>query len=137
MCIRDRFYYHIHLLKSSGFLLDNRASKFLQDKDIEFNIAYSWGRPQFKYAQYIHSSGAYIAEIRENGDLFLAPNNVYISRVNPANIVGKIHASPKLTVDAQTIMLRFKDTCSNYEKLRIVFLEAKEKWHTDKVTDEY
>lgn len=93
---KSKFYYHIHLLKSSGFLLDNRASKFLQDKDIEFNIAYSWGRPQFKYAQYIHSSGAYIAEIRENGDLFLAPNNVYISRVNPANIVGKIHASPKL-----------------------------------------
>ncbi|CCD27194.1 GTPase-activating protein IML1 NDAI_0J03020 [Naumovozyma dairenensis CBS 421] len=134
---KSKFYYHIYLLKSSGFLLDNRASKFLQDRDISFNIIYSWGKPQFKYAQYIHISGAYMAEIRENGDLFLAPNNVYISRVNPANIIGRINPSPKFTIDAQKIMLDFKDTCSSYEKLRVIYLEAKEKWNSDKIVDEY
>ncbi|ONH66631.1 Vacuolar membrane-associated protein IML1, partial [Cyberlindnera fabianii] len=74
-----KFYYHIYLLEYSGFLMDNRASLFFQN-DNEFEILYSWGKPEFKYAQYIHKTGAYIAEIRDTGDLFLAPNNTHISR---------------------------------------------------------
>ncbi|CAI4044051.1 hypothetical protein SKDZ_10G3340 [Saccharomyces kudriavzevii ZP591] len=133
---RSKFYYHVYLLKASGFLLDNRASKFLQSQDIEFDIMYSWGKPQFKYVQYIHHTGAYVAELRENGCLFLAPNNVYISRVNPGNIVGKIHSSTSPSLDAQKVILDFKSTCLDYQKLRSIFLDAKEMWVSGKIVED-
>lgn len=133
----SKFYYHMHLLKSSGFLLDNRASKFLQGSGCDYTILYSWGKPEFKYAQYIHKTGAYIAEIRENGNLFLAPNNIYISRVNHGNVVGKAQSSPKFAIDAQKVMLDFKRTCTTYEELRAILLEAKEKWIEDQFYEDY
>ncbi|CCK69111.1 GTPase-activating protein IML1 KNAG_0B06870 [Huiozyma naganishii CBS 8797] len=131
---KSKFYYHTHLLRHSGFMLDNRASTFLQEGDVEFEIRYSWGRPQFKYAQFIHNTGTYIAEIRENGDLFLAPNNIHISRVSQGNIHGKIHTPKKNTVNAQAIMETFRKTCTNYEMLRNEFLEIKEIWDSDQST---
>lgn len=133
----NRFYYHIYLLEKSGFLLDNRASKFLQHQEIDYEIVYSWGKPKFKFAQYVHSTGAYIAEIRENGDLFLAPNNIHISRVNIGNVVGKAQNSPKFALDSQKVMLNFKKTCLDYAKLRNIFLEAKERRLENKDNEEY
>ncbi|CAD6634162.1 BAG_1a_G0030510.mRNA.1.CDS.1 [Saccharomyces cerevisiae] len=133
---KSKFYYHVYLLKASGFLLDNRASKFLQNQDIEFDIMYSWGKPQFKYVQYIHHTGAYVAELRENGCLFLAPNNIYISRVNPGNIIGKIHSASSSSLDAQKVILNFKSTCLDYQKLRSIFLDAKEMWITGKIVED-
>ncbi|CDO92188.1 unnamed protein product [Kluyveromyces dobzhanskii CBS 2104] len=127
----QKFFYHIYLLEKSGFLLDNRASKFFQsEKTTSYQIIYSWGKPMFKYAQYIHYTGSCMAEIRENGDFFLAPNNLHISRVNTGNIISKATSHLKFTLDAQKIMLNFRKTCESYESLRDVFLEAKEK-HID------
>ncbi|SCU83543.1 LAMI_0C03620g1_1 [Lachancea mirantina] len=124
----DRFYFHTFLLEKAGFLVDNRASKFFNTGSTEYEITYSWGKPVFKYVQYVHNTGAYIAEIRENGNLFLAPNNVYLSRVNVGTITGKNHSSSKFVIDSQNVMLRFKKTCLDSEKLRAVFREAKELW---------
>lgn len=124
-----RFYYHIELLKRCGFMLDNRASAILKDdRTEEFEIRYSWGKPEFKYAQYIHYTGAYMAEIRENGALFLAPNNIYISRVLQGNMNTKIKFSQKSAINPQMIMTEFRETCTSYEKLRSLFLEFKEDW---------
>ncbi|CDH11359.1 probable Vacuolar membrane-associated protein IML1 [Zygosaccharomyces bailii ISA1307] len=134
---RSKFYYHMYLLKVSGFLLDNRASKVIQDDDCAFEIMYSWGKPEFKYAQYIHITGAYIAEVRESGDLFLAPNNVYISRANPGKIVGKSQFSTQFALDAQKVMLSFKKVCTDYNELRSIFFDAKDKWIRDQQIDEY
>lgn len=134
---KSKYYYHMHLLQVSGFLLDNRASKVIQDSNCDFEIMYSWGKPEFKYAQYIHNTGAYIAEVRESGELFLAPNNIYISRANPGKIVAKSHFSTQFAVDAQKVMLNFKKVCTNYEELRIIFLDARDKWLKDQHLDEY
>lgn len=131
----NKFYYHICLLKLSGFLLDNRASKFLQENEISFDIKYSWGKPQFKYAQYIHNTGGYIAEIRENGELFLAPNNIHISRVTPANIKGKYHSSSKTPINSQTLVMEYKNRWSNYEELYVIFKKIKDKWLITKNVD--
>lgn len=133
----SKFYYHMYLLKASGFLLDNRASAFLQESECAFEIVYSWGTPEFKYAQYIHNTGAYIAELRSNGNLFLAPNNIYLSRVNPGNVVGKSQTSPQYALDAQRVMLDFRETCTDYEKLRTILLEAKDNWFKDQLYDEF
>ena len=120
----------------SGFLLDNRASRFFQRDDADFEIMYSWGKPQFKYAQYIHTTGAYIAEMRENGNIFLAPNNVYMSRVNRANVISKTRSSPTFTVDSRKVVIEFSRTCYSYAKLRAVFLDAKEKWLSNKTVED-
>ena len=133
----NKFYYHICLLKLSGFLLDNRASKFLQEQEVNFDISYSWGKPQFKYAQYIHNTGAYIAEIRENGDFFLAPNNIHISRVTPANIKGKYHPSSRATINSQTLVMEFKKRWSDYDQLRVIFGQIKQKWTETGNVDEF
>ncbi|SCV99331.1 LAFE_0A00804g1_1 [Lachancea fermentati] len=134
--LQNKYYYHRYLLEKSGFLVDNRASKFLRS-DTEYEIMYSWGRPKFKFIQYVHCTGAYIAEIRENGNLFLAPNNNHLSRVNIGNITGKRHNSPKFFLDSQKVMLDFRETCLNYDKLRIIFLEAKERWLEHNTDDDF
>lgn len=121
---KHRFFYHIYLLEHSGFLMDNRASMFFLDMDDGLDIQYSWGSPIFKYAQYIHKTGAYMAEIREDGDLFLAPNNMHIARVNVGNVSSQQQA-PNFVLDSQKIMLQFRATCMDARKLRKVFMEGK------------
>ncbi|AET39927.1 GTPase-activating protein IML1 Ecym_5150 [Eremothecium cymbalariae DBVPG len=133
----QKYFYHVSLLEHFGFLLDNRASKILQKDELPYNVVYSWGKPTFKYAQFIHNTGACMAEIRENGDLFLAPNNAYISRINIGSVVGNLHAPPKFALNSGSVMLTFKQTCDDYTKLRHVFLSAKEKWleHKDSIKE--
>ncbi|CCH44601.1 Vacuolar membrane-associated protein IML1 [Wickerhamomyces ciferrii] len=123
---RHKFYYHIYLLEYSGFLLDNRASLFFKTEE-ELEVLYSWGKPQFKYAQYIHKTGAYIAEIRDTGDLFLAPNNRHLARVNVGNVSSQQQA-PSFFLDSQKIMLEFRATCLDSSRLKEVFLKAKNSW---------
>ncbi|KAH3680345.1 hypothetical protein WICMUC_000412 [Wickerhamomyces mucosus] len=131
----NKFYYHIYLLEYSGFLMDNRAFLFFMNERDEFEIKYSWGKPQFKYAQYIHQTGAYIAEIRDTGDLFLAPNNTHIARVNIGSQDQHLQQqqqqqseTPINILDSQRIMLEFRATCMDAKKLRIIFLQAKSQW---------
>lgn len=128
----QKFYYHIFLLEFSGFLLDNRASKIFQNQDLNYDIIYSWGKPVFKFPQYIHSTGAYIAEVCDNGDIMLAPNNIYLSRVNVGDIAGKIRASSKLTLDFHKVIIKFKKVCLDYKKLREIFIRGKEQWLKDR-----
>lgn len=123
MMATNKFYYHTYLLEHSGFLMDNRASLFFKDGlandssnfgtginpsdedgggDLE--ILYSWGKPTFKYAQYIHVTGAYIAELRDTGDLFLAPNNTHIARVNINSTSTTTQQPSELQMNQQTGM---------------------------------
>lgn len=130
---KHKFFYHIYLLEYSGFLLDNRASLFFKNEE-DLEVLYSWGKPKFKYAQYIHQTGAYIAEIRDTGDLFLAPNNTHIARVNVGNVTSQQQA-PSFVLDSQKIMLQFRATCLDEFKLREIFLKAKKKWDNKERAD--
>lgn len=122
------YFYHRHLLKSFGFYLDNRASRFLHSANIDFEVRYSWGKPEFKYAQYIHDTGACIAEIREDGSLFLAPNNAYISRISQGNVTGKFRQSITTALDTESIISNLQKICNSYAELRPIFIEAKNKY---------
>ncbi|GMG29810.1 unnamed protein product [Ambrosiozyma monospora] len=119
----DKYFYHTHLLNKSGFLLDNRTAKHFNDDS--FDVSYSWGKPTFKYAQFIHVTGAYIAELRGNGEFFLAPNNAHIARVNLQ--IGQTQQRGKRSVylDSQSVMLDFRETCEDKAKLRELFRAAK------------
>lgn len=118
----SKFYFHLHFLKVSDFLLDNRGTSFFLRDHI--NISYSWGKSSFKYAQFIHKTGAYIVELRDNGEFFMAPNNVHILRMN--TILNTItEQSGKFNVlDSQKVMLTFRENCKDEVFLRKVFREA-------------
>lgn len=97
----NKYYYHNYMLQASDFLLDDGNELYFNDsyamsdsshlsgnEDENINIingAYvnrTVSDQELKYVQYIHKSGVYIAELKDNGEFFLAPNNIYIARVN-------------------------------------------------------
>ena len=69
-----KHYYQKALLKRFEFVLDfEAASDFPPDVD----VTYSWGKPDYKYPQYIHRSGRLIAQITDEGDFLLLANRLY------------------------------------------------------------
>lgn len=118
----NKFFFHLHLLKTADFLLDNRGTSFFSKENIE--ICYSWGKSSFKYAQFIHKTGAYIVELRDEGDFFMAPNNVHILRVN--TLIGSLPEKGGKTIifDSQKVMLDFRESCKDEAFLRKTFREA-------------
>ncbi|ODV94381.1 hypothetical protein PACTADRAFT_45171, partial [Pachysolen tannophilus NRRL Y-2460] len=130
----NKFFYHMFLLEVSGFLLDNRAALFFQDDS--FEVHYSWGKSSFKYVQYIHKTGAYIAEVRDSGDLFLAPNNTHIARVNVQKNQQNSSKNENFILDSQRIMLEFRATCKDEVKLKQIFREARSRWELRRDIDD-
>lgn len=121
----NKYFYHSYFLKKLGYYLDNRSTSFFLRENID--IGYSWGVPSFRYAQFIHKSGFYIAELRDNGDFFLAPNNMHLARVgSTATMVGDYESNAKAVhTDSHKIMLTFRAACQNVEFLREIFTTAK------------
>ncbi|CAM1511564.1 Fc.00g090770.m01.CDS01 [Cosmosporella sp. VM-42] len=76
----SKHFYQTAILKKFDFVLDvEAASNFPSNVD----VMYSWGKPDFKYTQYIHRSGTILAEITDDGDFLLLANRLYSNR--PAN----------------------------------------------------
>lgn len=124
----NKFYYHLHLLRTENFYLDNRATNFFLGDNIE--IGYSWGKPIFRNIQYIHETGTYFVELRNNGEFFMAPNNLHIKRLNSAVVsISDAELTPKGLLDTQRVMLNFRSTCQNHHRLREIFTEAKRLWN--------
>jgi hypothetical protein len=72
-----RQFYQKAILRKFDFVLDmEAASNFPSNVD----VSYSWGRPDFRYTQYIHRSGSALAEITDDGDLLILANRLYSSR---------------------------------------------------------
>ncbi|KAI1098310.1 vacuolar membrane-associated protein IML1 [Jackrogersella minutella] len=87
-----KYYYQKALLKKFDYVLDvEAASNFPGNVD----VSYSWGKPDFKYSQYIHRSGMTLAEITDEGDLLLLANRLCGNRaavVQPAQ--ARAEAAP-------------------------------------------
>lgn len=76
-----RHFYQKALLRKFDFVLDvEAASSFPSNVD----VSYSWGKPDFKYTQYIHRSGVIMAEITDEGDFLLLANRLYSNRAATA-----------------------------------------------------
>ncbi|KAK6082577.1 vacuolar membrane-associated protein iml-1 [Seiridium cupressi] len=72
-----KHYYQKALLRKFDFVLDvEAASNFPANVD----VSYSWGKPEFKYTQYIHRSGMLLVEITEDGDFLALANRLYSNR---------------------------------------------------------
>ncbi len=73
----ERNFYQKAIMKRFNFVLDfEAASEFPADVD----VTYSWGKPDYRYPQYIHRSGMLIAQITDDGDFLLLANRLYDNR---------------------------------------------------------
>lgn len=76
-----RHFYQKAILRRFDFVLDvEAASNFPTNVD----VSYSWGRPDFKYTQYIHRTGVVLAQITDDGSLLLLANRLYSNRAAAA-----------------------------------------------------
>ena len=72
-----KHFYQIAVLKRFDFVLDfEAASNFPPNVDVR----YSWGKPDYRYTQYIHRSGVLLAQITDDGSLLLLANRLYNNR---------------------------------------------------------
>lgn len=84
---KDKFAYHKALLKRFNFVLDGEAaSAFPTDVD----AVYSWGKPDYKYTQYIHKSGLILAQITDEGTYLLLANRLYNDRTAGRRELGRV-----------------------------------------------
>ncbi|KAL8847154.1 MAG: hypothetical protein Q9221_007784 [Calogaya cf. arnoldii] len=73
----EKHYYQKEIMKKFEFILDfEAASDFPADVDVK----YSWGKPDYKYPQYVHRSGTLLAQITNEGDFLLLANRLYNNR---------------------------------------------------------
>ncbi|TVY94159.1 Vacuolar membrane-associated protein [Lachnellula willkommii] len=73
----NRHFYHKAIMKKFNFVLDIEAAKNFPSN---VDVTYSWGKPDFKYTQYIHRSGVLLAEITDEGNFLLLANRLYNNR---------------------------------------------------------
>ena len=69
----DNLYYQKLLLKKFDYVLDFEAAR---DFPPDVDVSYSWGKPDYKYVQYIHRSGSLLAQITDDGDFLLLANRL-------------------------------------------------------------
>jgi hypothetical protein len=74
----SRHYYQKAILKKFHFVLDVEAA---QNFPVNVEVTYSWGRPDYKYSQYIHRSGVLLVQITDEGNFLLLANKLYNNRV--------------------------------------------------------
>lgn len=89
-----KHFYEKAILRKFDFVLDTEAaSNFPSNVD----VTYSWGRPDFKYSQYIHRSGVILAEITDKGELLLLANRLYSSRAAMAALEKEMRVNDQQT----------------------------------------
>ncbi|KAF3483059.1 vacuolar membrane-associated protein [Arthroderma uncinatum] len=70
----DRHFYQKAILKKFDFILDFEPfSAFPTDVE----VSYSWGKPDYRLPQYVHRSGAVLAQITDEGDFLLLTNRLF------------------------------------------------------------
>ncbi|MCJ1277509.1 vacuolar membrane-associated protein iml1 [Puttea exsequens] len=75
--ITEKYFYQKAIMKHFNFVLDFEAAS---DYPPDVDVTYSWGKPDYKYPQYIHRSGVLIAQITNEGDFLLLANRLYNNR---------------------------------------------------------
>ncbi|KAK2613611.1 hypothetical protein N8I77_000515 [Diaporthe amygdali] len=93
--MEDHFYQKA-ILRKLDFVLDmEAASNFPSNVE----VTYSWGKPDFKYTQYIHRSGTVIAQISEEGHFLLIANRMYTNRAAMAARERELRSEQQASID--------------------------------------
>ncbi|OQD67388.1 hypothetical protein PENDEC_c037G05387 [Penicillium decumbens] len=82
----DTLYYQKSLLRKFDFVLDfEAATAFPADVEVSF----SWGKPDYKYPQFIHRTGSILAQITDEGDFLLLANRLVSTRSVASRDTGR------------------------------------------------
>ncbi|KAH8879677.1 vacuolar membrane-associated protein iml-1 [Thozetella sp. PMI_491] len=98
-----KFFYQRAILRKFDFVLDTEAASNFPS-DVE--VSYSWGKPNFRYTQYIHRTGVLIAEITDDGGFLFLANLVYSNRAAAARekeIQKETRSSEQATKDRDRV----------------------------------
>jgi hypothetical protein len=72
--VPTKYFYQKSILRHFDFVLDiEAASSYPSNVD----IIYSWGRPDYKFTQYIHRSGVLLAQVTDDGNFAVLANRLY------------------------------------------------------------
>lgn len=76
----DPLYYHKYLLRKCDYFHDTGpiSTALTERMDVEF----SWGKPSYKYFQYVHKSGRCIAQVLDDGEFVLMVNSLALNRID-------------------------------------------------------
>lgn len=80
----EKHFYQKAIMKRCNFVLDFEAAS---DFPANVDVTYSWGKPDYRFPQYIHRSGMLIAQISDEGDFLVLANRPYNNR----NMVSSSH----------------------------------------------
>lgn len=96
----DRHYYQKCMLRKFDFVLDfEESSAFPADVEASF----SWGKPEYKYPQFIHRSGSLLVQITDEGDFLLLANRLVSTRTVASRDAGRFeHNRPEFRNRAAT-----------------------------------
>jgi hypothetical protein len=94
----DRFAYHKALLRKLNFVLDMEASSAYPS---DMDVSYSWGKPDYKYTQFIHRSGTLLAQITDDGNFLVLANRLAHNRAKDMSRIRPLdpHEHKKVTTD--------------------------------------
>ncbi|OAA62311.1 Dishevelled, Egl-10, and Pleckstrin domain protein [Cordyceps fumosorosea ARSEF 2679] len=79
--VHSKHFYQTAILKHFDFVLDMEAASSFPDN---VDVRYSWGKPDFRYTQYIHRSGLLLAQVTDEGHFIVLANRLYSKRVSLA-----------------------------------------------------
>ena len=69
----EKHYYQKKILQEHSFILDFEAASSFPSTA---NVVYSWGKPDYKYSQYVHQSGSVLAQITDEGNYLVLANRL-------------------------------------------------------------
>ncbi|KAI4145400.1 MAG: hypothetical protein LQ341_002406, partial [Variospora aurantia] len=82
----EKHFYQKALMRRFDFVLDFEAAN---DFPADVDVTYSWGKPDYKYPQYIHRSGTVLAQITDEGHFLLLANRLYNNRTHGPQDVSR------------------------------------------------
>ncbi|KAF1348087.1 hypothetical protein BDV97DRAFT_400269 [Delphinella strobiligena] len=80
------------LLQKFDFVLDMEAASSF---DASLDVSYSWGKPDYRYTQFIHKSGVLLVQIDDNDNLLLCANRLCVDRASAVRESGKFDKSER------------------------------------------
>ncbi|MCJ1328616.1 vacuolar membrane-associated protein iml1 [Thelotrema lepadinum] len=91
--------YQKALLRKFDFVLDMEAAK---DFPATVDVSYSWGKPDYRFTQYISREGVLLVQITDEGDFLLLANRLFNSRGATARTNNRMAASMRKDLSGRT-----------------------------------
>lgn len=122
----DPHFYHKFYLERMGFVLDMDAVASLISKD--FDIEYSWGKPYYNFAQYVHTSGTVIGQVTTNGAFVFYVNTIHLCRINAASGTGTVSSTNRAPQQPTEVIQSLRSVAQDSRLLSDLFEEARRRW---------